>query len=222
MAEAQRLRDLHFESTSGVLPKLVYRGDKYHNPRAGTTYYYPNNDTSKEPWIFHESDLTPHALKYLDADRGIYFTDSYPYAELYSGSPERTGSYYLRMKSPYKAEEPIDFKYVMRKYKEPEFHTKYDGITGKDAPYYTSPWYAEEKTMWGGDQGNISVIRTSNNAKLSDAVTYDDKGVRMPLGKRDNFKLSDIRYGLIPLGIGLSAYELYKENQTNVPYYLSK
>lgn len=45
-----------------------------------------------------------------------------------------------------------------------------------------------------------------NQIKLADAVTYDDKGVRIPLGKRDNFNINDIRYGLLPFGIGLTGY----------------
>jgi len=39
----------------------------------------------------------------------------------------------------------------------------------------------------------------SGRVKLADAVTYDDNGIRIPLGLRDNFSNPDIRYGLIPL-----------------------
>ena len=54
------------------------------------------------------------------------------------------------------------------------------------------------------------VVRDANQIKLADAVTYDDNGVRIPLGKRDNFNINDIRYGLIPF-IGLGAFEtLYR------------
>jgi hypothetical protein len=51
--------------------------------------------------------------------------------------------------------------------------------------------------------GNVYIAKKPNSLKLADAVTYDNNGVRIPLGKRDNFKLNDIRYGLLPFGIGL-------------------
>lgn len=49
------------------------------------------------------------------------------------------------------------------------------------------------------------IVFKPNQIKLADAVTYDDNGVRIPLGLRDNFKSKDIRYGLIPLTIGGTA-----------------
>lgn len=50
------------------------------------------------------------------------------------------------------------------------------------------------------------VAKTGSQVKSADAVTYDDNGTRIPLGLRDNFKLNDIRYGIIPsLGIGTAA-----------------
>lgn len=44
------------------------------------------------------------------------------------------------------------------------------------------------------------IVFKPNQIKLADAVTYDDNGVRIPLGIRDNFKMNDIRYGLTTLG----------------------
>lgn len=58
-----------------------------------------------------------------------------------------------------------------------------------------------------------TITFNGKNLKLADAVTYDDKGVRIPLGKRDNFNINDIRYGLLPFGIGLTGYGLYKRKQ---------
>ena len=51
--------------------------------------------------------------------------------------------------------------------------------------------------------------------KSADAVTYNDNGIRVPLGERDNFNLNDIRYGLIPFitgGIGYGIYNNAKEH----------
>ena len=48
------------------------------------------------------------------------------------------------------------------------------------------------------------VVPDGRKVKSADAVTFDDNGVRIPLGKRDNFNINDIRYGLLPFGIGLT------------------
>jgi len=49
-----------------------------------------------------------------------------------------------------------------------------------------------------GKEAAMSVAPYPNKIKLADAVTYDDNGVRIPLGERDNFGINDIRYGLLP------------------------
>lgn len=50
------------------------------------------------------------------------------------------------------------------------------------------------------------VVPDGRKVKSADAVTFDDNGVRIPLGKRDNFNINDIRYGLLPfLGLGTAA-----------------
>lgn len=50
------------------------------------------------------------------------------------------------------------------------------------------------------------VTRYSNQMKLANAITYDDAGNVIPLSKRDNFNIKDIRYGwLLPFGITLGA-----------------
>jgi hypothetical protein len=51
-----------------------------------------------------------------------------------------------------------------------------------------------------------------NNLKYRDAITYDDTGNVIPLSKRDNFTINDLRYGLVPL-LGLTGYNL--TNNTN-------
>ena len=43
-----------------------------------------------------------------------------------------------------------------------------------------------------------------NDLKYSSAVTYDDLGNIIPLSKRDNFSIGDLRYSLIPLGTGVT------------------
>lgn len=60
------------------------------------------------------------------------------------------------------------------------------------------------------------VVFKPNQIKSANAVTYDDNGVRIPLGLRDNFKLNDIRYGLTTLGttgLGLGLGYKFLNNQ---------
>lgn len=49
--------------------------------------------------------------------------------------------------------------------------------------------------------------------KLADAITYDDKGIRIPLGERDNFNLTDIRYALMPFIVGGTGYGIYNRGK---------
>lgn len=52
--------------------------------------------------------------------------------------------------------------------------------------------------------------------KLSDAITYDNAGNIIPLSKRDNFNVNDIRYGLVPpallIGTGAAAYNRFNKD----------
>lgn len=54
------------------------------------------------------------------------------------------------------------------------------------------------------------VVPKGEQIKSTDAVTYDDNGVRIPLGERDNFNLNDIRYSwLLPiLGVGAASTQI--------------
>lgn len=55
--------------------------------------------------------------------------------------------------------------------------------------------------------GTVYQVNSPDNLKLADAITYDDNGVRIPLGSRDNFNINDIRYGLLaPLTGGTALF----------------
>jgi len=66
-----------------------------------------------------------------------------------------------------------------------------------------------------GRYTDTEVLLSPSQIKLADAVTFDDNGVRIPLGERDNFKLNDLRYGLLPFGIGLTGYGLLNNQKTS-------
>jgi hypothetical protein len=52
---------------------------------------------------------------------------------------------------------------------------------------------------------NQFVVKNPNMIKRADAITKSDFGEIIPISKRDNFNISDIRYGIIPLILGLGA-----------------
>jgi hypothetical protein len=58
-----------------------------------------------------------------------------------------------------------------------------------------------------------SFIRDPRMIKSDNAITYDDAGNIIPLSKRDNFSINDIRY-LLPFAIGGGiGYGLYNSSQ---------
>ena len=54
------------------------------------------------------------------------------------------------------------------------------------------------------------------NIKLADPITYDDNGNIIPLSKRDNFNVSDIRYSLFPLIGGATIYGLSNNDEQQI------
>ena len=63
-----------------------------------------------------------------------------------------------------------------------------------------------------GNYTDTEILLSPNQIKSADAVTYDDNGIRIPLGERDNFNINDKRYGLAPLGFGIP-YLMNNNNQ---------
>lgn len=69
------------------------------------------------------------------------------------------------------------------------------------------------------------MLKDGRQLKSADAVTFDDNGIRIPLGKRDNFNRNDIRYGFIPpvaAGLGLSLYNQDNQMQHSLGGHLNK
>jgi hypothetical protein len=80
----------------------------------------------------------------------------------------------------------------------------------KTAGYKGTVDYKSGPSLGAGSDAYEYTFFDPKQYKLADAITYDNNGVRIPLGKRDNFNINDIRYGLLPFGIGLTGYGLYK------------
>lgn len=58
---------------------------------------------------------------------------------------------------------------------------------------------------WTNSKGVEYSFKSPNQLKLKDTITYDDTGNIIPLSKRDNFDVNDIRYGFAPWLIGAGA-----------------
>ena len=72
---------------------------------------------------------------------------------------------------------------------------------------------AFRRNLNGASDIATDYVSFPGRAKLRDAVTYDNNGVRIPLGERDNFNINDIRYAIAPIlagGIGYGAYRNQK------------
>lgn len=72
----------------------------------------------------------------------------------------------------------------------------YDGFIVKRVKDYGG----SKRYMFDFKPSTVYSIKDPAKLKLADAVTYDDAGNIIPLSKRDNFNIKDLRYGIIPAG----------------------
>lgn len=199
MNEAQRLRDLHFMIKAPNTFASI-------NGKPLQLYHGTNND-------FNAFDLS----KYGSTDggtfgRGVYTTPVQEYAQLYG---KNNMPLYMKLDNPRDYREYSIGDLIAEKLAFGEDFSTGNGIDGVIG-----------RPSWKGFKGlKEYVSHNPKNIKSSKAVTYDNKGVRIPLGKRDNFKLNDIRYGLIPFGVGLTGYGLFNNKKAlggSIPFYNPK
>lgn len=239
MAEAQRLRDLHFMvNTPGNV--VVKEGKPTHNYH-GTQDEFNTFDIN----LFGRTDNG-------DRGRGFYFSENKDISRDYGPIIKDV---YLYAKTPYKGfkkekylgrgkskDEVVQYltklhrkdledtvKYMINQQKSGSHSPMYDdlGITKdtseQEIRNLVNKAYNHEDVI-PYEVGNLdeadvflspyeNVVYKPNQIKSADAVTYDDNGVRIPLGERDNFSINDIRYGLLPFGIGLTGYGLYNSGK---------
>jgi hypothetical protein len=81
------------------------------------------------------------------------------------------------------------------------FDTKMSGVHNIHKKKH---WFKKDEkyATFNPERAGEIVVRDPNQIKLADAVTYDDNGVRIPLGERDNFSNPDIRYSWLPWFLG--------------------
>lgn len=181
MAEAQRLRDLHFKVSA---PNTAQR-EKMYNASGESSFNEFNGGETGLNW-FSESE------KYA-ANHGI------PRA-FYINEPD---IYFGNVPAWVKGT-PANERYI-EALKRLGYTDKQIAQKVKEINEAANSTTTTAKSIGLGDNNEL-VTKNNNTIKLADAVTFDDNGVRIPLGLRDNFKLNDIRYGLLPLSIGLTGY----------------
>ena len=203
--DLQQLRDRHFEVKANNplmnrdKPMQLYHtvGDEY-NPSFNV--FNPNIEGSNS---------------------AIYTTDNLAMSKSYSSKPT-----YDKVKKLYSN---ASKSYDIEGYYQPWNKIPYNGNMWStrtlEKAVRNHPQYGIDRLVihnikdWGGKampkgtflmDGNIKSSGTvienfnPNDLKYSSAVTYDDLGNIIPLSKRDNFSIGDLRYSLIPLGTGVT------------------
>lgn len=203
MAEAQRLRDLHFK-TKAFKNKLT---DKNGNPVAvkhhGNVWnvFDPDKTMSGTLWTANEDAFKLNNIK------------TFPASDL----PTEWKNLYINMKNPIQDEVSIGTTKMLSEIRKgskdaiKESIRDY-GISNPDGVFnrvkitenslkkngydLNDPEIQEilNNPEFYGKEPTIAATAYPNNIKLADAVTYDNNGVRIPLGERDNFDINDIRW----------------------------
>jgi hypothetical protein len=237
MAEAQRLSDLH-----GKINGYKIKGSHASKVSNNFTEFNTNlkiKGTNKSPTNYYDSRNITAGAFFGDNSRGAInqFGKTRNFL-LKIDKPLQTNAYGMRynnllspgitrediikevnnLKSKGYTEAQIDswikgqFNYTADDYALKVFNdNSYDGAIIKNVyEGHMNPDYMDDAITT-----TDYIITKPNQAKLRDAITYDNNGVRIPLGERHNPNINDIRYGLLPIvgGIGLGAYSVNKKKQ---------
>jgi hypothetical protein len=219
LAERQRLRDLHFKVSA---PDTKVNTKVYHGNRTDNNVVsFDRSKIGSEHkdvglngfWFIDNPEIAKweYARKPESWGKGIenaQFGEVIP-AYINLKNPVQMKQLGLRIvESPYgdypSADESIISLFNRAKSKETVGN---DGFIFRLIDSYgnTEPMYESIQNQF--------VVKDPSKIKRADAVTYDDNGVRIPLGERDNFNINDIRYGLLPFGMGLTGYGLYNSGK---------
>ena len=166
------------------------------NTRAGK-YEYHGSSTAHNKEEFGNEILMPNGVFYTTKNKR--YAKGYAYDQ--NDNPTFIHRFKVNITNPVKATQNGEFTYITpQKLKELQ-EQGYDGAINFEQ--YSEGKYFPELVGF-----------KPNQYKLADAVTYDNNGVRIPLGSRDNFKLNDIRYSWLPWFLGGStAATLYNKSK---------
>lgn len=153
------------------------------------------------------------------SNSAIYTTDNLAMSKSYSSKPT-----YDRVKKLYSnASKSYDIEGYYQPWNEIPYNDNIWNTGTLEKAVRNHPQYGIDRLVihnikdWGGKampketflmndnikpSGTVIENFNPNDLKYSSAVTYDDLGNIIPLSKRDNFSIGDLRYSLIPLGIG--------------------
>ena len=191
--EIQRLRDLSSDTRSGVLDNRVFAHS--------TPYKFTVFDKS----YFGRTDDGFNG-------KGFYFTNTW--------IPENPTPSQVLMAGPH-GEKPFmnygkNKMYVYLK-GDREF-----GVGDPNRNFFDEPNTVgiTSKHLYDRNKGVEVIVGNPKHIKLADAVTFDDDGVRIGLGDRDNFSNPDVRWGLFPwiFGGGTAGYNYLNQDNTSSKY----
>lgn len=203
--DLQQLRDKHFE---------VKASNPLMNRDRPTQLYHTVGDE-------YDSSFNVFNPNIEGSNSAIYTTDNLAMSKSYSSKPT-----YNRVKKLYSnASKSYDIEGYYQPWNEIPYNGNIWSTRTLEKAVRNHPQYGIDRLVihnikdWGGKampkgtflmDGNIKSSGTvienfnSNDLKYSSAVTYDDLGNIIPLSKRDNFSIKDLRYSLIPLGTGVT------------------
>lgn len=105
--------------------------------------------------------------------------------------------------SVYKTIRPADFfgnSYSTRSLEAAQKAAGHDGAIIKNVVDYGGG--RKSAVVDWAKANDVYMVNDPRKLKLADPITYDDSGNVIPLSKRDNFNIKDIRYGIVPLMFG--------------------
>lgn len=203
--DLQQLRDKHFE---------VKASNPLMNRDRPTQLYHTVGDE-------YDSSFNVFNPNIEGSNSAIYTTDNLAMSKSYSSKPT-----YNRVKKLYSnASKSYDIEGYYQPWNEISYNGNIWSTRTLEKAVRNHPQYGIDRLVihnikdWGGKampkgtflmDGNIKSSGTvienfnPNDLKYSSAVTYDDLGNIIPLSKRDNFSIKDLRYSLIPLGTGVT------------------
>lgn len=203
--DLQQLRDKHFE---------VKASNPLMNRDRPTQLYHTVGDE-------YDSSFNVFNPNIEGSNSAIYTTDNLAMSKSYSSKPT-----YDRVKKLYSnASKSYDIEGYYQPWNEIPYNGNIWNTRTLEKAVRNHHQYDIDRLVihnikdWGGKampkgtflmDGNIKSSGTvienfnPNDLKYSSAVTYDDLGNIIPLSKRDNFSIKDLRYSLIPLGTGVT------------------
>lgn len=224
ISEAQRLRDLHFKFSAPNTKIKKLDGEPahiYHGTDANWVKYDPTKfgsatDDGYYGVGLYGTEYKPSAKIYGDNVLDLYINAKRPYT---AGTQDIFGN-------PYTLDKAADRASVVR-----YFNRDREGVVFNNVGNYANTNFPKllkeldnaDAVVYGtpNQRFNEVVIPRGEQMKLADAVTFDDNGIRIPLGKRDNFNINDIRFAASPFRVRpTKQFHIVGESEPNIQNFI--